>query len=100
VPAIGFLLLGPGGPSINDSEPEVWLPLIRERAQSLRGYVLLGEEDHSIPQAGIRRLVEILNEHGIPCELETIPELAHSYPRDPEPYVRRALEFIAPRQAT
>jgi predicted esterase len=100
IPAIGFLLMGPGGPSINDSEPEVWLPLIRERAQSLRGYVLLGEQDDTIPQDGIRRLVEILNREGVPCEVETIPGVAHTYPGDSAPYVRRALDFIVPRQAT
>jgi predicted esterase len=100
VPAMGFLLMGPGGPAINDSKPEVWLPLIRERAQSLRGYVLLGEQDNTIPHDGIRRLVEILNQEGVPCDIETMPGLAHTYPSDPAPYVRRALEFIDPRWAT
>src|SRR5919204_212614 len=60
VPARGFILLGPGGPTIDT--PEEWLPLIEEGSdRKLRGYVLLGEEDAGVPQDAIRKLVELLN---------------------------------------
>jgi predicted esterase len=94
----GFLLLGPGGPAIESVEE--WLPLIREKAGELRGYVLMGEGTQAMEQEAIRRLVEILKSNGMQCMLETIPGLAHDYPRDTAPYLRRALEFIVPKRAT
>jgi hypothetical protein len=92
------LLLGPGGPTIDN--PQEWLPLIEQRARNLRGYVLMGERDHNIEQEAIRQLVNLLNKNGIPCELETIPDLVHEYPRDVTPYLLRALDFIVPTRAT
>jgi dienelactone hydrolase len=98
VPARGFVLLGPGGPTIDN--PQDWLPLVEQKAHSLRGYVLMGERDHNIEQEAIRELVDLLNANGIPCELEIIPDLVHEYPRDVIPYLRRALDFIVPTRAT
>ncbi|HET9494018.1 MAG TPA: dienelactone hydrolase family protein [Chloroflexia bacterium] len=95
IPVKGFVLLGPGGPSINDSEPEVWAPLIEKAAgRGLRGYVMFGEADDTIPHDGIRRIVEMLNEGGIPTGLEVIPNTRHEYPPDFADYARRALEHI------
>src|SRR5205823_9745002 len=60
IPTKGFILLGPGGPTIDT--PEEWLPLITQGAErNLRGYVLLGEEDAGVPHDAIRTLVELLN---------------------------------------
>jgi dienelactone hydrolase len=98
VPARGFILLGPGGPTIDN--PSEWLPLLEAREQKLRGYILLGEEDHAIQSEPVLALVGLLNERGIPCKLETIPGLVHDYPRNSPEYIERALSFIAPRQAT
>jgi dienelactone hydrolase len=95
IPVKGFVLLGPGGPSINDSPADVWAPLIEKaKDRGLRGYVMFGEADDSIPHDGIRRIVEMLNEGGIPTKLEIIPGIAHVYPADFAPYARRALKFI------
>jgi dienelactone hydrolase len=95
VPASGFVLLGPGGPTIDIAED--WLPLIAHaRGSGLRGYVLIGERDTTIPHDAIRELVGLLQEGGIPCELEILPGLHHEYPRDPAPLLR-ALRFV--RQA-
>jgi predicted esterase len=89
----GFILLGPGGPTIDT--PEEWLPLIKEGAErNLRGYVLLGEEDAGVPHDAIRTLVDLLNANGIPCHLEMLPGLAHQYPPDTGPALSRALGFI------
>ncbi|MFL5735245.1 MAG: alpha/beta hydrolase [Chloroflexia bacterium] len=93
VPVRGFLILGPGGPTIDT--PDEWLPLIKEAApRGLRGYVLLGDQDEGVPQEQIHRLVEMLNEHGIPSHLEILPGHAHTYPRDPTPVLQRALAFL------
>ncbi len=93
LPIKGFLLLGPGGPTIDDLED--WIPLLKEaRGRKLRGYVLLGEKDDTVPHDHIRKLVELLNKHNIPCQLEVIPNLRHDYPADARPYFERALAFI------
>ena len=84
IPARGFILLGPGGLTIDT--PEAWLPLITQGAErNLRGYVLLGEEDAGVPHDAICALVELLNANGIPCHLEILPGLAHEYPPEPGP---------------
>jgi dienelactone hydrolase len=93
VPVVGFVLLGPGGPGID--APEDWSPLIeRATGRGMRGYVLLGEADGTIPHDAIRRIVEMLNEGGIPTELEVVPGVRHEYPADFADYARRALEFV------
>lgn len=96
IPARGFLLLGPGGPTID--APGEWLPLIEQaRGRGLRGYILMGGADATIPHGEIRELAALLNQHGIPCGLEEIPDLRHDYPADAGPYLQRALRFIGGR---
>lgn len=98
VPMKGFILLGPGGPTIDDAEE--WLADIRAaKGRNLRGYVLLGEKDDTVPHQQVRRLVELLNKHGIPCQLEVVPGLRHEYPRNAEALLQRALGFIEGTQA-
>ena len=93
LPIKGFVLLGPGGPTIDD--PEEWIPSLKEaRGRNLRGYVLLGEQDDIVPHDRIRKLVDLLNKYGIPCQLEVIPHLRHGYPTDARPFFERALAFI------
>jgi predicted esterase len=93
IPVRGFILLGPGGPTIDT--PEEWLPLIAgAKERGLRGYVFLGEKDNTIPQDEIRAIAASLNAHGIPCEVETVPAIAHEYPVDFGPMIKRALGFI------
>jgi predicted esterase len=95
IPVRGFILLGPGGPTIDT--PDAWLPLITGAAErGLRGYVLLGEADAGVPHDAIRAIVDLLNTHGIPCELEMLPGLQHEYPPDFAPHLARALAFIQP----
>lgn len=95
IPVEGFILLGPGGPMMD--EPDTLLPLV-EAAQAAgrtpRGYVLIGENDDDILPDALRRIVGMLNEHGIACEVEQIPGIRHEYPRSFGDYVGRALAFI------
>jgi predicted esterase len=93
LPIKGFILLGPGGPTIDDLED--WIPALKEaKGRKLRGYVLLGEKDDTVPHDQIHKLVEMLNKHNIPCKLEVIPDLRHDYPTDARPLLERALAFI------
>lgn len=93
VPAIGFVLLGPGGNTFGN--PEEWQPLIEQAAsKGLRGYMLLGEQDTEDLLEAAKATVKMLNEGGIPCELEILPGLAHEYPADFGPVIARALAFV------
>jgi predicted esterase len=105
IPARGFLAIGPGGPFMDDLAE--WEPLLRERpavptpgarrspaAAGLRGYIITGAEDDSIPHKNIRRLVDRLNRAGIPSKLETIPGVGHDYADAYQPAILRGLQFV------
>ena len=78
-PSAGFVLLGPAGPKMNDLDE--WQPLIDQAAgRDLKGVILMGEADDTIPQENIRLLVERLNAAGISTRLQTFPDLEHDYP--------------------
>jgi predicted esterase len=95
IPAPAFILLGPGGPTMET--PAAWLPLIAQgAARGVRGYVFLGERDNAVEQDAARRVVDLLNANGVPCGLEMLPNLAHAYPTDFGPGLRRALAFVLP----
>jgi len=58
----------------------------------VRGYILVGDQDHECLGVS-RKVVEILNTRGIPCELEARPGLGHSYPADFVEVVSKGLSF-------
>ena len=92
-PASGFILLGPGGPKMDDLSE--WLPFIKKAAgRDLRGVIWMGEDDLTIPQNKVRRLVEHLNAAGITTKLETFPGLGHDYPENFKQVAARAINFI------
>jgi predicted esterase len=89
----GFMLLGPGGPYMD--EIEKWEPLIAEaQGKELRGVIWMGEADDSIPRDNVILLAEMLNDGGIPTELKTFPDLAHEYPPNFEKELAEALKYI------
>ena len=89
----GFILLGPGGPFMDDLDK--WKPLIEKaKNKGLRGVILMGLADDTIPQDNIRQLVKTLNQNGIPCDLKTYPELKHEYPPDFEDILQESLKYI------
>jgi predicted esterase len=93
IPAKGFILLGPGGPFMDDIEE--WEPLIEQaKNRDLRGVIITGQADTSIPHKNIRELVEKFNANGIPCELEEHIDLAHEYPANFEERLLHSLDFI------
>ncbi len=93
IPAKGFLVFGPSGPFSDDLQ--AWLPLIDQAGWSgLRGYVIVGEEDESLHLNNLRSWVEMLNNGGIPTELEQVPHAGREYAPEYESSLLRGLEFL------
>jgi len=92
IPAKGFIAIGPGGPMLDDLQS--WLALIEQAPRPLRGYFAYGEEDTSISPASIQSLAEMLDKAGIPCEVETIPGVAHDFQPEFANAVLRGLDHI------
>jgi len=91
----GFILIGPGGPFMDDLTQ--WEPFIKQaKDEGLRGVILIGLGDVTIPQDNIRTLVKTLNENGIACDLKTFPDLGHVYPDKEvfEHFLQEALKYI------
>ncbi len=78
-PIHGFMLLGPGGPLSDDHTG--WQPLIAAApVPGLRGAILLGDQDAQITRDQMPLLAADLNARGIPCQLEMLPGMQHTYP--------------------
>jgi pimeloyl-ACP methyl ester carboxylesterase len=93
LPVKGFIAIGPGGPLMDDVEN--WTAMLRENPQrKLRGYLIFGQEDKTIPQENIRLLAEILNQAGIITELEEAPDLGHDFAQEYAESLLRGLNFI------
>jgi pimeloyl-ACP methyl ester carboxylesterase len=93
IPCEGFIAIGPGGPLMDDVEN--WTALLHENPQRrLRGYVIAGQEDNTIPLENVRILAAILNEAGIATELEEIPGVGHDFSPEYEDSLLRGLNFI------
>lgn len=92
-PALGFILLGPGGPKMDDVKE--WLPLIDKAAGlGLRGVIMMGEDDNTIPQENICTLVGMLNDHHIPTKLVEIAGIAHEFPPNTEEVFKQAIDYV------
>lgn len=92
-PVRGFLAIGPGGPFVDDLEN--WQPLIEaSRGTGLRGYVIIGQEDSTIPLNNVRKLVGMLNNAGTSCQLEEIPDVGHEFSVEYEASLLRGLKYI------
>lgn len=91
IPTRGFIVLAP---YLTDEELEK-LPTILAQQQptGLRGYIIVGQED-SIYLKISHRIVELMNEHQLSCELQLLPGLTHTYPADFLERVARGLKFI------
>lgn len=97
IPAQGFILLGPGGPFTD--EIEKWALLIKgSQDRGLRGAIITGLADITIPHENIRALVTALNAAGIPTDHEEHIDLAHEYPPNFPDRLRHALDFISKPQ--
>lgn len=93
VPAKGFILIGPGGPYMDDLDK--WTRFIElAKEKNLRGVVFVGEADNTISQNNIRILVDRFNQSNIQCKLKTYPGLKHEYPPDFQQALADAIAFI------
>jgi predicted esterase len=89
----GFILLGPGGPFMDD--PNEWEDLLDQaEGRELRGYIITGDEDDTIPQGQVRDLVQRLNKRGFHTQHETFGSLGHEYPPNWEETLETALAYI------
>lgn len=89
----GFIAIGPGGPFMDALEN--WETAIQSAGSlSLRGYLIVGLEDDSIPKENIHKLAVRLNNAGIPCLVEEIPDVGHDFSVEYEASLLRALDFI------
>jgi predicted esterase len=90
IQARGFVVLGPYLPDI-----DVLTPFLEvARKEGVRGYIVMGELEMPEYRANVLKLAEFLNAHGIACELEWRPNLAHAFPADFEKSLEKALAFI------
>ena len=82
IPAKRFLLVGPGGHHFE--EPENLLPPLIEQAKGrdIQGMILMSKDDPHINIENIQKVVNLLNEANIPCELVIYEGLLHEYPPD------------------
>lgn len=72
-----------------------WNPLIANaQGKGIRGYILMGDEDNTIPRDNILKFVDILNEHEISCEYESVPHAGHDFVDHYEAGLIRALRFL------
>ncbi len=96
IPAQGFIAFGPGGPFMDKLEN--WDELLRERAaRPLRGYLIMGQQDTTIPQDNLRAFSKLLNDKGIPCQVEEVPGTGHDFVPEFEASLLRGLAFIEQR---
>jgi predicted esterase len=90
IKARGFIVVGP---SLRDPEP-LKPYLDSAAANGLRGYIIMGLQEPPESQEIMRKIDTFLNTHGIPCELEGYPELAHAFPADFGRTLDKALAFL------
>jgi dienelactone hydrolase len=93
IKARGFLVVGPGGPMIDD--PENFRPLI-EAAQGhkQRGVIMVSRADGTIDPDKAAQLAQLLNDSGIPCQFIEYPDEGHVYPADFASSMLDAVTFI------
>lgn len=92
LPACGFLAIGPGGPYLDN--PEEWPALVDLAPASLRAAILIREKDRLILPEKIFQFAELLNQSGIPCQLEVIPGEGHGFDPAYVPAIQRALDWL------
>lgn len=86
IPARGFLAVAPGGIAIEEFDK---LPLSKNE---LRGYLVVGGRD---PRYGmLTQIHALLNQNGIPYEMENHPEMGHEFPKDFDQSIIKALKFL------
>ncbi len=86
----GFIVVGPYLRHLEPLTPY----LDTAAASGLRGYIIMGLQEPPEGQEIMRKIDTFLNTHGIPCELEERPEIAHAFPADFDHSLDKALAFL------
>ena len=93
VSARGFIAFNPSGPYMED--PTKWAPIIdKASGTGLKGYIILEENNFTIPQRNILNFTNTLNAADIPCELETILSVDREFLDEYENSLARALNYV------
>jgi predicted esterase len=90
IPARGFLVVGPYLRDLDTLEPY----LATARENQVKGYIIMGLQEPPEGQDLMQKTAAFLTEHGIPCEVERHPELAHAFPADFGASLQKALAFL------
>jgi pimeloyl-ACP methyl ester carboxylesterase len=85
-----FLVVGPSLPDFEALKPY----LDTAAANGVRGYIVMGLQEAPDFQERIRQTDAFLNTHGIPCELDERPEIAHAFPANFGETIDKALAFF------
>lgn len=91
IKARGFIAVGPWLPDLNEFRTLIEA----RRGGALRGYIIFGKKDDSIPHDSIYLLAEMLKSHDVPCVVEAHPDAGHEFPPDFEHRLNKALQFVA-----
>ena len=59
----------------------------------LRGYLVVGGRDRRYEMFD-RQIHALLNQNGIPCEMEDHPQMGHEFPKAFHQSITKALEFL------
>ncbi len=93
LPVCGFIAVGPYLPDL-----EEWQALVEgAQGRGLRGYIIAGEKDETIPHDTLHTLAEWLNAHGTPCRMEELPGVGHGLGPELREHLERALRFVDER---
>lgn len=86
IPARGFLAVVPGRNAIAGFHELLALK------HDLHGYLIAGGRDPRYEM--FTQIHALLNQNGIPCELEDHPEMGHAFPQNFERSIAKAIDFI------
>ncbi len=93
LPISGFLAIGLQG-NLED-EINQWLEQLQVKSRrNLRGYLIIPEDDLSIPNVTIEKMLERFSQLGIPCEFEQTPGSSGDFPPEYGDSLLRGLDFI------
>jgi len=88
VPVRGFFAVVPGSRQIVMEDFDELLA----SKHDIRGYLVVGCRDPRYEM--LRQIHTLLNQSGIPCEMENHPEMGHEYPINFDQSIAKALKFL------
>ncbi|MCR4426192.1 MAG: hypothetical protein NUW23_08410 [Firmicutes bacterium] len=88
LPSRGFIAIVPAVRSA-----EMFAPCIRSAAErGVRGYIITGERDQFLAETS--ELQYALDNNGVPCRMEVVESMAHTFPKDFPERLTRAVRFV------